>query len=98
MSYPDDTVEAAQKAELAAGPSSRPAHVCPDFHQAVELIGKRWAGVIIWALAERPRTTDVLVQLCPMVVLLAEVNLLAIEIDAHSVVAFGAQLNRPFRR
>jgi DNA-binding HxlR family transcriptional regulator len=29
-------------------------HVCPDFHQAVELIGKRWAGAIIWALAERP--------------------------------------------
>ena len=28
--------------------------VCPDFHQAVELIGKRWAGAIIWALAERP--------------------------------------------
>jgi DNA-binding HxlR family transcriptional regulator len=27
--------------------------VCPDFHHAVELIGKRWAGAIIWALAER---------------------------------------------
>jgi DNA-binding HxlR family transcriptional regulator len=31
-----------------------PARVCPDFHQAVELIGKRWAGAIIWALSERP--------------------------------------------
>jgi DNA-binding HxlR family transcriptional regulator len=29
-------------------------HVCPHFHAAVELIGKRWAGAILWALAERP--------------------------------------------
>lgn len=25
--------------------------VCPDFHEAVELIGKRWTGAIVWALA-----------------------------------------------
>lgn len=31
-----------------------PAHVCPDFHVAIELIGRRWAGAILWALAERP--------------------------------------------
>ncbi len=24
-----------------------------DFHQAVELIGKRWTGAILWALSER---------------------------------------------
>jgi DNA-binding HxlR family transcriptional regulator len=34
--------------------TSSPAYVCPDFHHAVELIGKRWAGAILWALAERP--------------------------------------------
>jgi DNA-binding HxlR family transcriptional regulator len=28
--------------------------VCPHFHAAVELIGKRWAGAILWVLAERP--------------------------------------------
>ncbi len=28
--------------------------VCPHFHAAVELIGKRWTGVILWALIERP--------------------------------------------
>ena len=27
---------------------------CPDFHAAIELIGRRWAGAILWALAERP--------------------------------------------
>ena len=31
------------------------AHVCPDFHAAIELVGRRWAGAILWALAERPR-------------------------------------------
>ena len=28
--------------------------MCPHFHAAVELIGKRWAGAIVWVLAERP--------------------------------------------
>jgi DNA-binding HxlR family transcriptional regulator len=31
-----------------------PVRVSPDFHRAVELIGKRWAGAILWALCERP--------------------------------------------
>jgi DNA-binding HxlR family transcriptional regulator len=34
--------------------SNTAARVCPHFHAAVELIGKRWAGAILWALAERP--------------------------------------------
>jgi DNA-binding HxlR family transcriptional regulator len=54
VSYSDETVEAASQAGLADGTSRRPAQVCPDFHHAVELIGKRWAGAILWALAERP--------------------------------------------
>jgi DNA-binding HxlR family transcriptional regulator len=28
--------------------------VCPYYHAAVELIGKRWTGAILCALAERP--------------------------------------------
>ena len=28
--------------------------VCPDFHAAIELIGKRWTGAIVCALTERP--------------------------------------------
>jgi DNA-binding HxlR family transcriptional regulator len=31
------------------------ARVCPHFHAAVELIGRRWTGAILWALSERPR-------------------------------------------
>lgn len=29
--------------------------VCPHFHSAIELIGKRWSGAIIFALADGPR-------------------------------------------
>jgi DNA-binding HxlR family transcriptional regulator len=28
--------------------------VCPNFHAAIELIGKRWTGAILCALIERP--------------------------------------------
>jgi DNA-binding HxlR family transcriptional regulator len=31
-----------------------PARVCPHFHAAVELVGRRWAGAILWCLCERP--------------------------------------------
>lgn len=32
-----------------------PATVCPRFHAAVELIGRRWAGAILFSLLEGPR-------------------------------------------
>ena len=39
-------------------PASRspapPRQVCPHFHGAVELIGRRWAGAILYALADGP--------------------------------------------
>ncbi len=34
--------------------NGRPVEVCPDFHAAIELIGRRWTGAILWALSERP--------------------------------------------
>jgi DNA-binding HxlR family transcriptional regulator len=37
-----------------AGDGRDAVRVCPHFHAAVELIGKRWAGAILWALCERP--------------------------------------------
>ncbi len=30
---------------------TQPKQVCPHFHSAVELIGRRWAGAILYALA-----------------------------------------------
>jgi DNA-binding HxlR family transcriptional regulator len=43
-----DSASAAREAPAA------PPQVCPHFHAAVELIGKRWTGAILCALAERP--------------------------------------------
>jgi DNA-binding HxlR family transcriptional regulator len=40
--------------EPAPATGGEPARVCPKFHAAVELIGKRWTGAILWALIERP--------------------------------------------
>jgi DNA-binding HxlR family transcriptional regulator len=40
---------------VEARSSAEPAvRVCPHFHAAVELIGKRWTGAILCALTERP--------------------------------------------
>jgi len=39
--------------------------VSPEFHHAVELIGKRWAGAILWALSERPHFFAELCQAVP---------------------------------
>lgn len=33
--------------------SAEPQGVCPHFHAAIELIGKRWTGAIVCALTER---------------------------------------------
>jgi DNA-binding HxlR family transcriptional regulator len=35
-------------------PAGRVARVCPQFHEAVELVGRRWTGAILWTLTERP--------------------------------------------
>jgi DNA-binding HxlR family transcriptional regulator len=38
-----------------AAPTQAPCgEVCPNFHAAIELIGKRWTGAILCALIERP--------------------------------------------
>ncbi len=39
----------------AMSPGQAPAaSICPHFHAAIELIGKRWSGAIVCALTERP--------------------------------------------
>ena len=59
-------MEAPSQAERApAREHGRPARVCPDFHAAVELIGRRWAGAILFALAERPHFFAELAQTVP---------------------------------
>src|SRR5262249_58634843 len=36
------------------GGSAKPRQVCPHFHGAVELIGRRWTGAILYALTDGP--------------------------------------------
>ncbi len=43
-------MEAVGSTEVEAGSGA----VCPHFHRAIELIGKRWTGAILCALTERP--------------------------------------------
>lgn len=43
-------MESATPNQAAAAPGA----VCPHFHAAIELIGKRWTGAIVCALTERP--------------------------------------------
>jgi DNA-binding HxlR family transcriptional regulator len=44
-------VDALSSTQLATGSAGE---VCPHFHAAIELIGKRWTGAIVCALTERP--------------------------------------------
>ena len=51
-----NAVSQAQAAPLAAqSPSAGCGSVCPDFHEAIELIGRRWTGAILCSLIEGPR-------------------------------------------
>jgi DNA-binding HxlR family transcriptional regulator len=36
------------------GGTAKPRQVCPHYHGAVELIGRRWAGAILYALTDGP--------------------------------------------
>jgi DNA-binding HxlR family transcriptional regulator len=54
-----------QAERRASRPRGKPVRVSPDFHQAVELIGKRWTGAIVWALSERDHYFAELTQVVP---------------------------------
>ena len=46
MGAPDDTVT------KVVGGDSRPAGCCPLYHEAVELVGRRWTGAILRVLMD----------------------------------------------
>ena len=52
-------MNAAFQAQAAPSAAEAPAascnSVCPDFHEAIELIGRRWTGAILCSLIEGPR-------------------------------------------
>ena len=59
-------MEAAPTSKARNGRATgEPARVSPEVHQAVELIGRRWSGAIIWALGERDHYYAELCQAIP---------------------------------
>ena len=54
---------AAARAPVSKRP--KPTEVCPHFHAAIELIGKRWSGAILGALADGPLRFGVLARCVP---------------------------------
>jgi DNA-binding HxlR family transcriptional regulator len=55
-------VAAEPSAQTASGAAAK---VCPHFHAAIELIGKRWSGAILSALTEGPQRFGELCQAVP---------------------------------
>lgn len=49
----------------AAGEHQPGGACCPLYHQAVELIGKRWTGAIVSVLLDRPRRFSEIAQAVP---------------------------------
>jgi len=41
-----------EQVRLTQSEGERSAAVCPHFHRAIELIGKRWTGAIVFALTD----------------------------------------------
>ena len=40
-------------------------HVCPRFHRAIELVGKRWTGAVVHALMDKPRRFGQILEAVP---------------------------------
>jgi DNA-binding HxlR family transcriptional regulator len=50
VTAPTSTADAVPEGTLQAPAAKNAASVCPYFHEAVELLGKRWTGAIVHAL------------------------------------------------
>ncbi len=42
-------------------------HLCPKFEKAVNILGKRWTGMILWALMDKPRRFNELLKIVELV-------------------------------
>jgi DNA-binding HxlR family transcriptional regulator len=103
-------VEPVTSTQVPAGP---PGSVCPHFHAAIELIGKRWTGAIVCALTEGPMRFGELAKAVPglsdrllsqRLRELEEEGLVEREVEAgtpvrvtYSLTAIGAQLGPSIR-
>jgi DNA-binding HxlR family transcriptional regulator len=65
LRYSQHSVERAPSTTPAGSTEEQLGRVSPELHEAIELIGKRWAGAIIWALGERDHYFGELSQAVP---------------------------------
>jgi DNA-binding HxlR family transcriptional regulator len=80
---------------MTAGPREG-AGVCPYFHEAVELLGKRWTGAIVHALLSGPMRFSELTHAVPLI----SDRLLSMrlkELEACGIVARTVQDEPPVR-
>jgi DNA-binding HxlR family transcriptional regulator len=77
-------------------PARNGAGVCPYFHEAIELLGKRWSGAIVHALLGGPRRFSELTHTVPQI----SDRLLSIrlkELEACGIVAREVYEGSPVR-
>jgi DNA-binding HxlR family transcriptional regulator len=55
----------APRRKVAVATLERPGECCPYLHEAVELVGKRWTGAILFVLLEGPTRFSEFKQLVP---------------------------------
>jgi DNA-binding HxlR family transcriptional regulator len=61
------TIESADKAAEHPPSATASGGVCPFFHEAVELVGKRWTGAIVEVLIPGPRRFSEIAQAIPQI-------------------------------
>jgi DNA-binding HxlR family transcriptional regulator len=64
---PSNAARAGDPSRIAGVAASEQDCVCPYFHQAVELVGKRWTGAIVGALLPGPRRFSEISQAIPQI-------------------------------
>jgi DNA-binding HxlR family transcriptional regulator len=85
-----------QNGSLRTPAPANGAGVCPYFHEAVELLGKRWSGAIVHALLGGPRRFSELTHTVPQI----SDRLLSIrlkELEACGIVAREVYEDAPVR-
>jgi DNA-binding HxlR family transcriptional regulator len=66
-SAPTNANGAGPATDAPAEPSAPPRGVCPYFHEAVELVGKRWNGAIVDTLLSGPMRFSALAHVVPQI-------------------------------
>ncbi|MDX6257428.1 MAG: hypothetical protein QOJ11_3762 [Frankiales bacterium] len=80
--------------ELGSQPRPGPPATCPDFHAAIELIGRRWNGVILQQLLAGPLRFGELRELIPGITD-AMLSQRLRELEAAALVGRTVTLGRP---